>query len=85
MHEQLAKFYMSQLFSALAHIHENGLFHRDVKPENILISGNSIKLADFGCCELIGPAPHLVGTSILLTILNRNMFQHDGTDLLRFC
>ncbi|KAI2572871.1 MOK protein kinase [Homo sapiens] len=29
--------YMYQLCKSLDHIHRNGIFHRDVKPENILI------------------------------------------------
>lgn len=29
--------YMYQLCKSLEHIHRNGIFHRDVKPENILI------------------------------------------------
>ena len=34
-----------------------GIFHRDVKPENILISNDQIKLADFGSCRNISSRP----------------------------
>ncbi|KAK9120887.1 hypothetical protein Syun_018504 [Stephania yunnanensis] len=37
-----------QLFEALAHMHERGYFHRDLKPDNILVSDNIVKVADFG-------------------------------------
>lgn len=35
--EQKVKLYMYQLCKAIYHMHRNGIFHRDVKPENILI------------------------------------------------
>jgi serine/threonine-protein kinase len=33
---------------ALAHVHSHGVVHRDVKPENILLSPNGAVLLDFG-------------------------------------
>ena len=35
--ESKVKLYMYQLCKAIYHMHRNGIFHRDVKPENILI------------------------------------------------
>lgn len=35
--ESKIKLYMYQLCKAIYHMHRNGIFHRDVKPENILI------------------------------------------------
>ncbi|XP_066883823.1 MAPK/MAK/MRK overlapping kinase isoform X1 [Kogia breviceps] len=45
--------YMYQLCKSLDHMHRNGIFHRDVKPENILIKQDVLKLGDFGSCRSI--------------------------------
>ncbi|XP_071078190.1 MAPK/MAK/MRK overlapping kinase isoform X4 [Desmodus rotundus] len=45
--------YMYQLCQALDHMHRNGIFHRDVKPENILIKQDVLKLGDFGSCRSV--------------------------------
>lgn len=49
--EAKVKHHMYQVFKALEHMHKKNIFHRDVKPENILISGDVVKLADFGSCK----------------------------------
>ncbi|XP_036847437.2 MAPK/MAK/MRK overlapping kinase [Manis javanica] len=45
--------YMYQLCKSLDHMHRNGIFHRDVKPENILIKQDVLKLGDFGSCRSV--------------------------------
>ena len=46
-----AKRLLKQLASALAHVHEKKLAHRDIKPDNILINADgNVLLADFGIC-----------------------------------
>lgn len=43
------RLFMFQLFRGLAYIHQRRVLHRDVKPQNLLISEiGELKLADFG-------------------------------------
>ncbi|CAI2307309.1 unnamed protein product [Caenorhabditis sp. 36 PRJEB53466] len=49
--EKWTRFYTAELVEALAALHNMGYIHRDVKPDNMLISRSGhIKLADFGTC-----------------------------------
>lgn len=42
---------------ALAFMHKHGFFHRDMKPENILVHRDAVKLADFGLAREIRSRP----------------------------
>jgi len=46
-----------QTLNGLAYMHKNGFFHRDMKPENLLIQNNSLKIADFGLAREIRSKP----------------------------
>lgn len=55
-----------ELLRALAHAHENGVLHRDVKPENVMFSArNDVVLIDFGLSRIEDDAAlTAVGTCI---------------------
>jgi glycogen synthase kinase 3 beta len=49
------KLYIYQLFRSLAYIHSQGICHRDIKPQNLLLDPSSgiLKLCDFGSAKIL--------------------------------
>lgn len=45
--------YRLQLIQGLSYLHSKGMIHRDLKPDNILISQDIIKITDFGLVKTI--------------------------------
>ncbi len=46
--------YLQQVSSGLAHAHECGVIHRDIKPQNLLLTADrqTVKIADFGVAKI---------------------------------
>jgi len=63
---EAAQFFSGELFLALAYVHSLNVAHRDLKPQNMLISSDGhLKLTDFGFAKVIKPGEKsytLVGT-----------------------
>lgn len=52
INEYKAQIIMKQLISGLKYLYDNNIFHRDLKPQNILVSDNCvIKITDFGLAK----------------------------------
>ena len=51
-----------QVARSLAYIHEGGVCHRDIKPQNLLLDPNShvVKLCDFGSAKMLVPGGSLI-------------------------
>lgn len=49
----MINFNFVQIAKALRYIHERGVAHLDVKPDNIYVKNDIYKLGDFGCATLL--------------------------------
>ncbi|KAG4067328.1 hypothetical protein HA402_000319 [Bradysia odoriphaga] len=51
--EDAARFYCAEITLALQYLHSHGIVHRDIKPDNMLLSATGhVKLTDFGLSKI---------------------------------
>ncbi|KAF9153020.1 hypothetical protein BG015_004270, partial [Linnemannia schmuckeri] len=55
--ETITRNMVFQILRGLQHMHAKGIMHRDMKPENLLVSGDCIKIADFGLARELKSRP----------------------------
>ncbi|WP_252503650.1 Stk1 family PASTA domain-containing Ser/Thr kinase [Sporosarcina sp. Marseille-Q4943] len=60
---------MRQLISAIANAHHNGIVHRDIKPQNILMDAEgNVKITDFGIAMALSATAHTKTNSVIGTV-----------------
>ncbi len=47
---------LRDVVDALSHAHEHGVVHRDIKPDNVMLSGRHALVADFGVAKAVSEA-----------------------------
>merc|ERR1719216_207095 len=78
--EPVTRFYMAECAAAIFHLHELDYVHRDLKPDNMLISKDGhLKLSDFGLAKHYDTAVHNVTNEVITKYQNESLKGGDSS------
>lgn len=69
---------LEPLFGELATMHEQGLIHRDISPDNLMLEKGSIRLLDFGCAREAGSVTETMTIALKSGFAPIEQYQHKG-------
>ncbi|KAH6678837.1 kinase-like domain-containing protein [Plectosphaerella plurivora] len=80
--EEAVRFWISELGCALRYIHGQGIIHRDVKPDNVLLDADGhVHLTDFNVASDVIPGKVLTSKSGTLAYLAPEVYAGKGYDV----
>lgn len=80
--EEAVRFWISELGCALRYVHRQGIIHRDVKPDNVLLDADGhVHLTDFNVASDIVPGRILCSKSGTLAYLAPEVYGGKGYDI----
>ena len=78
--EPVTRFYMAECAAAIACLHDLDYVHRDLKPDNMLISKDGhLKLSDFGLAKHYESDVHSTTTDVITKYQNTNEDKSDSS------
>ncbi|KKA30266.1 hypothetical protein TD95_004392 [Thielaviopsis punctulata] len=80
--EEAVRFWIAELGCALRYVHSQGIIHRDVKPDNVLLDADGhVHLTDFNVASDIVPGRLLTSKSGTLAYLAPEVYAGKGYDV----
>ena len=80
---------LEPLFGDLALMHEHGLIHRDISPDNLMLEHGVVRLLDFGCARRAPGAPKPLTIALKQGYAPVEQYQQKGqgpwTDIYALC